>query len=122
MFLLISKNYTSPLEIPIPSLLTLALIHKITCFKCPYLNFYKILKKPITYPLRPITMNNASSSCFTATAGTGICQNFLPLNTVIFFFNRKDFTTKCRLHPWDISGSNFRSLSKYSPLLTPIGV
>lgn len=53
--------------------------------------YYK--QKPPTHPLHPVIMNNVCLSCITATAGTGICQDFLSLNTVIIFFNRKSFTT-----------------------------
>lgn len=56
---------------------------------------YIIFKlKQFTYPLRPITTNTTCPSCITAIAGTGICQDFLLLNTVIIFFNWKNFTTR----------------------------
>lgn len=53
---------------------------------------FKIFFKKPTYPLRPITPNNASSSCITAAAGTGISQNLLLPMTVIINLGQKDFT------------------------------
>ena len=93
IFLLIFTNYTFPLEIPLFFLITQVLWRIINSFKWLYLKFINYKKKQPTSPLRPITVNTANPSCITATAGTGICQDFLPLISVIILINRKNFTT-----------------------------
>ena len=69
IFLLISKNLTSPLEI-----LSSSFDLKIKCIDCkPNANNWNGTinnNYPPTCPLRPIILNNTCSSCLTAAAGT----------------------------------------------------
>jgi len=50
-------------------------------------------------------MNNVSSFCITAIAGTDISQNFFLLDKIIINSNQKDFTAQAFTHPLSISGS-----------------
>ena len=69
IFLLISKNLTSPLEI-----LSSSFDLKIKCIDCkPNANNWNGTinnNYPPTCPLRPIILNNTCSSCLTAPSGT----------------------------------------------------
>ena len=75
VFLLISKNLTSPLEIPLSSL-------SLQCnrsFRMTHFNNGDLTKSYETQPtrhLRPIIPNNTRPFCITAAAGTDISRGF----------------------------------------------
>ena len=75
VFLLISKNLTSPLEIPLSSL-------SLQCnrsFRVTHFNNGDLTKSYETQPtrhLRPIIPNNTCPFCITAAAGTDISRGF----------------------------------------------
>ena len=75
VFLLISKNLTSPLEIPLSSL-------SLQCnrsFRVTHFNNGDLTKSSETQPtrhLRPIIPNNTCPFCITAAAGTDISRGF----------------------------------------------
>ena len=70
-------------------------------------------KKQPKNPLHPVWPNNACSFCITATAGTKLV-GASSLSTVIFLLNERVLQPNrfySRLHPYDIAGSRFLSLS-----------
>lgn len=92
MFLPVSQYFTTSQEIPkTPPSLQYINSNSDSC-KFQFQNFNRQFDIPPTYPLRPIKLNNARSSCLTATAGTGIGRNFLQLQKSVQSYNLQGFT------------------------------
>jgi len=69
-------------------------------------------KKPPTYPLRLLILNNACPYCFTAAAGTVIGQDFSIITIIILIMSNYLQPGFAFLFILSITGSSFRSLSK----------
>jgi len=67
-------------------------------------------KKPPTYPLHPVKMNNARPPCITATAGTELVRTFFYLNSLYFLLITGVYNNAFN-PPQNILGSYFRTLS-----------
>ena len=92
VFLLISTDFTLPLEI-LPSSSILKYFGFESTSKVKLWSFTFQLQIPPTCPLRPVILNNACPPCLTAAAGTelaGTCS----WSFVIIFTSSKSFTTK----------------------------
>lgn len=64
---------------------------------------------PPTYPLRPITMNNARTFCITAAAGTELAGTSF-VSTVIIFPTENALQRQCLHHIQILTRSGFRPL------------
>ena len=115
VFLLISKNLTSPLEIPLSSL-------SLQCnrsFRVTHFNNGDLTKSYETQPtrhLRPIIPNNTCPFCITAAAaqilaGASFARH-VTIHSHASMFLLKEFYKQYTIHhSRDIAGSHFRALS-----------
>ena len=117
VFLLISKNLTSPLEILFSSL-TLQMSRLVRTTKGKLWDFTNNRTHPPTRPLRPIIPNNTRSFCITAAAGTEFAGASFSRHGIIsstpkcLLLMKGFYNQKYLRHPRDIAGSGFRPLSK----------